>query len=519
MPPTILIVDDDRVILRLWQVRIERLGFQVMTAASGAEAEQCLSRRIPDVALLDLRLPDTDGLALLERIKTMAPSIPVLLVSAVGTIGEAVQAMKRGACDFLVKPDDVNQRLEIAISNAVELSRLRADVRALQSLAGARRECCGMIGQSVRMQRLYSLIESIAAAQATVLITGESGVGKELVARAVHHLSPRSGQPFIAINCAAIPENLLESLLFGHEKGAFTGADKLTRGHFELAHNGTLLLDEIGEMTAALQTKLLRVLQDRSFYRLGGEKLISTNTRILAATNRNIDDLVAQGRFRKDLFYRLDVVRIEVPALRDRRDDIPLLATHFLKLYSAKYNRLFQAFHPEAMAALCAAPWTGNVRELQNTIERIVILYNGEVVAPEMIPRHILESADAGRNVRGKPQKTGAAAAASVAAASPDAGSPAPAPAAAAGDEHPASTGAAADPQATPAADMAPLPPPMAPPPAARTEPILPLEELEKRAIVQALHAAHGNAVEAARLLHISTATIYRKIKKFGLKH
>ncbi|MBI1892941.1 MAG: sigma-54-dependent Fis family transcriptional regulator, partial [Candidatus Rokubacteria bacterium] len=366
-------------------------GFRVVPAEDGQAALDLLRRGDVDLLLADLRMPGLDGLELLRAAKLLSPQVEVIVLSGHGTVEEAVQAMKEGAYDFLTKPIERAQ-LTRTVRQALERRALVLENRSLQrrldELAGAGE----IIGESPAIRQLLALVKQVAPASATVLIDGESGTGKELVARALHEGSPRRERPFIRVNCAALPETLLESELFGYERGAFTGAVARKEGRFELADGGTLLLDEVGDLSAATQAKLLRALQDGEFERLGGTKSLKADVRIVAATNQDLASLVKQHRFREDLYYRLNVITIRIPPLRERVEDIPLLAQHFLRLYAAKNHRTLDGFTEAALARLRAYPWPGNVRELEHAVERAVILVRGTLIDVADLPPAISQT-------------------------------------------------------------------------------------------------------------------------------
>ena len=462
--PAILVIDDETNLLRLFEYNIRDMGYEAVTGETGEEFRRLLQQREYAAALLDMMLPDANGLELLAEARRILPELPVIMITAYGTIGYAVEAMKLGAFDFLPKPVDLDH-LNAILRNAVEQSQLRREVKTLRRRLEPPREFQGMVGMSPPMVDIYGMIESVAPTTATVMITGESGTGKELVAKAVHQLSGRAERPFIAINCAAIPRDLLESELFGHERGSFTGAVDQYKGCFERAHNGTLFLDEIAEMDLGLQTRLLRVIQEQTFYRIGGTLPLKVDVRILSATNKDPRDAVATGRFREDLFYRLNVVRIQMPALRERREDIGLIATKFLIELSKANGRTFQGFDIRALRAMERYGWPGNVRELRNVIEQIVVLNDGERVMREMRPED-------GRTAR-------------------------------------AAAGAAPGSAPAPQVILADVP--------SSPDMIQPFWQTERDRIQNALDLCGGNVQEVAKRLEISPATLYRKIEKFGL--
>jgi len=337
-------------------------------------------------------MPGMDGMELLEQVRAVDADLPVIMMTAYGTVEKAVEAMKKGAFHYILKPFE-NEELKILVQKAVEHHHLVRQNRQMKGILEERYHFHNLIGKSAPMQQVYDLIRKVAPTKATVLITGESGTGKELIARAIHFNSPRKSAPFISVNCGALPENLLESELFGHERGAFTGAVGLRKGRFELAHGGTLFLDEISEMSAPLQVKLLRALQEMSFERVGGTETLHVDVRVLAASNRNLKEEVAAGRFRSDLFFRLNVVHIHLPPLRERTGDIPLLVAHFLRKYEQQTGRQGMRFRPDALRALIDYSWPGNVRELENVVERAVILCPEQEITPEDLPPEVLQAA------------------------------------------------------------------------------------------------------------------------------
>jgi two-component system nitrogen regulation response regulator GlnG len=375
--PKLLLVDDEPIICHSFRRVFASPDVEVLTAGTVAEGWARVEQEHPDVIVLDLQLPDGSGLDLFERIRTADPKRPVVFITAHGDTETTIEAMKQGAFDYLLKPLDLEQMSGV-LSRAFEAARLMREPAALPGDPGGDR----IIGRSAVMQEVCKQIGRIAPQDVNVLITGESGTGKELVARAIYSHSRRSARSFLAINCAAIPDTLVESELFGHEQGAFTGADRRRVGKFEQCGDGTILLDEIGDMPLAVQAKMLRLLQDQTFERLGGGQPIVTHVRVLAATNQRLEQLIASGKFRNDLYYRLKVVTINVPALRDRREDIPELAHYFLFRYAREANRDVRGFSPEALDLLQRHDWPGNVRELQNCIQAAVYQTSGQTLLP-----------------------------------------------------------------------------------------------------------------------------------------
>ena len=380
----VLVIDDEEDLRWALAKALSQDGYTVLTAGRAAEGLEVLERQSVSLVLLDLKLPDMDGLDVLPRIKQRHPGTPVIMITGYGTIETAVQALKRGAAGYVTKPFDLHE-LRLVVRRILEINRLHNELDFLRS--ELTRNYQDLVGCSKAILELRELIRRVAPTDATVLITGESGTGKEVVAVAIHRLSPRRDGPFVPVNCAAVPEHLLESELFGHEKGAFTGAVKRHIGRFEVAHRGTIFLDEVAEMPPAMQVKLLRVLQDKSFTRVGGGETVRVDMRVIAATNRPIEEAVAGGRFREDLYYRLNVVRIHIPPLRERKEDIPLLVRHFLQRFRPYYQS--PGITEEAMALLCRYHWPGNVRELQNVVERALILCQGEEIQPRHLPREL----------------------------------------------------------------------------------------------------------------------------------
>ncbi len=381
----ILIVDDEAGMREFLSILLEREGFQVECAQDGDEALRAVQQARFDLIVSDLRMPTLDGVRLLEGLHKIQPEIPVILITAYASADSAIEAMKLGAYDYLTKPFRVEE-IKAVIARALEAKASRTPGVFPWSGEASAQPVEGLIGRSPRMIELYKLISKVATVSGTVLITGESGTGKELVARTIHKNSERETKPFLAISCGAIPESLLESELFGHVKGAFTGAVTAKEGLFEVADGGTVFLDEIGETSPAIQVKLLRVLQERVFRRVGGTEDIEVDVRVIAATHQDLKELIHKERFREDLYYRLNVIPLHLPPLRERREDIPLLAMNFLAKYSEENKRPIQGIAPEAMELLLRYHWPGNVRELENAIERAVALGAAAVLAPDSLP-------------------------------------------------------------------------------------------------------------------------------------
>ncbi len=386
--PVVLVVDDDPGLRESFRVILED-EYDVLDVPDGLQALEILRACQVDLVLLDIRLPGMDGIDVLERIKALDEQVEVILVTAVKTVRTAVAAMKLGAFDYLTKPFEDEELLSL-IRRALEKRALEREVVFLRSELARRHDFDAIVGQHPEMQKLYQLIAQVARTSSTVLITGESGTGKELIARAVHRQGSRRDKPFVPVNPAAISETLMESELFGHEKGAFTGAHQRKLGKFELAHGGTLFLDEIATLKPELQAKLLRVLQEREIERVGGTRSIKVDVRIIAATNMNLRKAVGTQTFREDLYYRLNVVPIAAPPLRDRREDIPLLVEHFIRRYNHEFRKHIESVSPDALAALQEYPWPGNVRELQNIIERSVALVEGPLIQLKDLPLDLM---------------------------------------------------------------------------------------------------------------------------------
>jgi two-component system, NtrC family, response regulator GlrR len=381
----ILVVDDDRGLLTLMKARLEAADYDVVLAGGGEEALALAQEEIFNAAVVDLKMEGMDGITLLEHLLAIQPNLPVILLTAYGTIAGAVAATKKGAYDYLTKPFEAKDLL-YRLRKAMEVRRLKVEVDRLRSLVRERYHFDGIVATSEKMQQILAQVAQIAPTDSTVCLYGESGTGKELIAKAVHMSSPRSQGPFVAINCGAIPEGLLESEFFGYMKGAFTGANRPKQGLLEQANGGTLFMDEIAELSPALQVKLLRVFQEYQFYPVGGVKPINVDLRVIAATNQDLWKAISEGRFREDLFYRIHVIPIYLPPLRDRMEDAPLLAHHFLRLFSKDMNKKLTGFSPEAMQRLMLHRWPGNVRELANVVERAVALSTeGEITADRLL--------------------------------------------------------------------------------------------------------------------------------------
>ncbi len=452
----ILVVDDEKLIR--WSVgeRLQRDGYEVLAAESGEQALDLVASNAPDLMLLDVRLPGIDGLTTLQRALSLHPDVTVLMMSAHSTVDIAVEAMKHGAIDFLVKPFPF-QSLDAAVQRALQTARTRRQIAALTSERKNGAATLGaLVGRSASMESIRSMVSRLAASDATtVLIEGESGAGKEVVARAVHFESARAEKPFMQVNCAALPEHLLESELFGHERGAFTDAHTQKRGLFESAEGGSVMLDEIGDLPPGGQAKLLRLLENKTFRRVGGVQELRADVRVLAATNVNLEERVAEGRFRADLFFRLNVVRIVMPSLREHVEDIPILAAHFIAKFNQEMKRDVKGVAPAALDVLGGYHWPGNVRELRNVIERAFILHaSADEIRPEHLPPELRKLPPQKKQERLVPQVA---------------------------------------------------------------EQGIVLEDVEKKLITEAMERATGNQSKAARLLGISRDTLRYRLKKHGM--
>jgi len=451
---TVLVVDDDSAHRTMLKTLIGGWGYAVSEADDGSTAVEKIKEAAFDLVLMDVRMVKVSGLEALETIKAVNPAIPVIIMTAYSSVETAVKALKQGAHDYLTKPLDFD-KLRLTIERAMEHTRLKEENRLLRETLGQQFDSQNIIGKSPAMLRLLETVSQVAPSEATVLISGESGTGKELIAGAIHFNSLRKDGPFVKINCAAITETLLESELFGHEKGAFTGADRRKEGRFRQAHGGTLLLDEVSEMSLMMQVKLLRALQEREFNRVGGEATIQVDVRVIAATNKDLMEQIDDGAFREDLYYRLNVVELEVPPLSHRKEDIPLLAQHFLATFVAKNRKEIKGFTPQAMDNLIRYDWPGNVRELMNAVERGVVLARTDYL-------DVTDFAFMRSSMLQTDRDSADSAALSVK-----------------GDA--------------------------------------PLEEIEKAAILSTLQAAGGNKSEAARRLGITRKTLHKKLKAYGV--
>jgi two-component system, NtrC family, response regulator AtoC len=388
----ILVVDDEASARAALSEMLRAEGYETETAGDGFKALGRLDEFAPDVVLTDLNMPGMDGVELLSKLKEIDSELPVVMMTAFGGVEAAVSAMRAGALDYLTKPLNMDE-LFIVLERTIERTKLRRETAQLRSQVRARYSFDNIVGTSPEMQRVFKTVAQIAPSRATVLLAGESGTGKELVAAAIHHHSPRASAPFVKLHCAALAESLLESELFGHERGAFTGAERKREGRFEQANGGTLFLDEIGEISLSTQVKLLRILQEREFERVGGNQTIHVDVRVIAATNRDLREMVAAGKFREDLFYRLNVINLTLPSLKQRPTDVPALAMHFLKHYAHENAKTLTSISDDALAQLTNYGWPGNVRELENVIERAVVLADGERIEASHLPVELAAAA------------------------------------------------------------------------------------------------------------------------------
>jgi len=481
----VLVVEDEEVNRKLLTEMVEGWGYSATAIANGAELWKTIEAKPPSAVLLDLFLPDGDGREILKSLRRLRQEIPVIMITGKATVDNAVECMQLGAYQFLEKPFRFEQ-LQFHLKNAVELNELARKYSSLRDTLEAADQFENMIGTSEEMQTIYHIIRNVSQSDASVFITGESGTGKELVARAIHNRSRRADNGFEPVNCAAIPRELLESEMFGHEKGSFTGAYTKRIGSCERGDGGTLFLDEICEMPPELQVKMLRFLQDRTFRRVGGNETIRVDVRVIAATNRDPLDEIGAGRLREDLYYRLMVVPIDMPPLRDRREDIFLLATHFLDIFARKNGKAFAEITPEALRALVRYPWQGNVRELENVVENVVVLNNDTAVKLDHLPERIRDYTppEGEDEIEVKVERVK--------------------------DHAGTSAGRGARPEPSRGASRAAE--------GGSDEPVLPMTEIEKRAIEHALRTTNGNVPAAARKLKIGQATIYRKIKAYRIR-
>lgn len=403
----ILLAEDEETQRDLLEGFLKKEGFSVQAVPNGRDALQKLEENLVDIVLMDYKMPELDGLQTLKEIRKRYIDLPVVMMTAYGTVETAVASMKEGAVDYLSKPIDLEELLMI-LQNVMERSNLIRENRELKAKLQERYTFASIVSGSSRMHEVLGLVSRVAPSQATVLVLGESGTGKELIANAIHYASPRSSKPLVKVSCSAFPETLLESELFGHEKGSFTGATQRRIGRFEEANGGTLFLDEIGDLALGIQVKLLRVLQEKEFQRLGSNATLKTDVRVIAATHRNLGEAVKKGLFREDLYYRLNVIAIDLPPLKDRREDIPLLIDHFVKKYSKENQKPIADISREARALLLRYGYPGNVRELENIVERAVVLCRGEIITVQDLPFHLREGkpelADMSRKGKGLPE-------------------------------------------------------------------------------------------------------------------
>lgn len=386
----ILVVDDEESIREFFEIMLKREGYEVFTAANGREGLEVLKRQPVDLVISDIQMPEMSGMELLTKVKELDPEMLVLMITAFGSTETAVEAMKLGAYDYVQKPFKIDE-VKIIIRQALERRTLKLENAQLKKELGTKYAFDNIIGGAPPMMRIYEMVKRVANTKSSVLITGESGTGKELIARAIHYNGPLKDKPFVTVNCGAIPENLMESEMFGHKKGSFTGAIADKKGLFEVANGGTIFLDELGELPLTMQVKLLRVIQEGTFKRVGGTEDITVDVRIISATNKNLELEVKTGRFREDLFYRMNVIQIHCPPLRERKEDIPMLANHFLDKFSKALGANVKKISNEAMEIIKRYHYPGNVRELENIIERTVALEPGSMILPESLPRHLMD--------------------------------------------------------------------------------------------------------------------------------
>ncbi|MCX7821615.1 MAG: sigma-54 dependent transcriptional regulator [Brevinematales bacterium] len=386
--PLVLVVDDEKNIREGLKTALKLENFEVVTSEDGKDGLEKLKLFCPDAVILDLKIPHISGMDFLKKVQGVSCDTPVIILTGHGGVDEAVEAMKRGAYDFLTKPVNI-EKLALIVNRAIEERKRKDREKVLESLVDEKYNFDNIIGNSKAFQEVLKMVKQVAPTDATVLISGESGTGKEVIANAIHLNSRRAKNPIVKVHCAALPETLLESELFGHEKGAFTGAISRKRGRFELADSGTIFLDEIGEISQSVQVKLLRVLQEHEFERVGGEETIKVDIRVITATNRDLKQLVEEGKFREDLYYRLNIINIHIPPLRERKEDIPLLIDYFLKFYNKKHGKNIQGIKGDALIILQNYRWPGNVRELQNLIENLVILCNKKFITEDILPKYL----------------------------------------------------------------------------------------------------------------------------------
>ncbi len=508
----LLLIDDEADVQYSFRRIFDASDIELHTASSGEEGIRLISVLKPDLVLSDIRMAGLNGLETLRRIRQLDPQLPVILMTAYGTTQTAIEAMKLGAYDYLLKPFDV-PRLKQLVANALKAARDTRQTVAMRPQLEQQDYELGVIGRSAPMQEVFKLIGQLAASDATALITGESGTGKELVARSIFQNSRRAKEPFMAINCAAIPENLLESELFGHEKGAFTGATAQRPGRFEQCHRGTLFLDEIGDMPPATQTKILRVLQSGTFERVGGNTTLEVDVRIIAATNKPLEEAVARKEFREDLFYRLNVVRVHMPPLRERQGDIRLLVDFFLRKIGGA-GAGSKSIGEKTLAVLEAYHWPGNVRELENVLRRAVVVVKGSAILESDLPPEILQSVQASRTPHTAPASAASALQASTTQNSSTPLAPAPSVASL---EAAALTALASNLDPAITGDIRPLVLQLFR--WARLQSgIKVLPAVERELVIEALKETQGNQVRAAKLLGITRATLRKRVDKFGIR-
>ncbi len=457
MKPRILVVDDEESIREFLEIMLKKEGYEVTCAEDGAKGKDLLAKKTFDLVISDLQMPNMTGIELLKYVKETYPELVFMMITAFGTTESAVEAMKMGAYDYLTKPFKIDE-VRLNIQNALRAKHLEVENRVLKKELTKEYSFQNLVGNSEAMHRIYDLVKRVSQTPTNVLITGESGTGKEVVAKAIHYNGPLKDKPFVTINCGAIPEQLMESEMFGHKKGSFTGAVADKAGLFEVADNGTLFLDEVGELPLTIQVKLLRAIQERVIRRVGATEDIKIDVRICAATNRDLEEMVKEGTFRQDLFYRLNVINIKTPSLRDRRDDIPLLANHFLKKYNDRLNKNIGAISAEAMEMMKKYDYPGNVRELENIVERTVALEGGATILPESLPPFV--NTPTGRKMASSHEIE-------------------------IGDD---------------GIDLDKV-----------------MGQIEKELLVKAIHASNGIKKKAAKLLHITFRSMRYRVEKYGL--
>ena len=496
----LLLIDDEADVQYSFGRIFSSPEIELVTASSGEEGLKLAPKLKPDLIIMDIRMGGMNGLETLRRLRQFDAKVPVIMMTAYGTTQTAIEAMKLGAYDYLLKPFDI-PKLKQLVGEALKASQAMKQAVSFQSSPEAEDDAVGIVGRSEGMQQVFKLIGQLAVSDATVLVTGESGTGKELVARAIYSHSRRNEKPFLAINCAAIPENLLESELFGHERGAFTGASHQRIGKFEQCNGGTIFLDEIGDMSLPTQTKILRVLQSGLFERVGGNQPVQADVRIIAATNKPLEQAVASRQFREDLFYRLNVVRIQLPPLRDRREDIRLLVNYFLKKLVRPQRTALKAISSDALVALEVYHWPGNVRELENVIQRALVMAKSDTILPGDLPPEVLAGRTAGpAGTPPGPTALAPVAPSPIAAAVPTLAAPAPAEPPGGSPRDVSSAVAQLFRWAREDTKLKVLP------------------AVERELVIQALRETHGNQLQAARLLGISRATLRKRMERYGVR-